>query len=180
MQKIALGEIYLLPELLNSSALEINQRLLSKCKHRHELISILELVTPLKVLAYKKKYYAFELPNLLAIAQRFMSTEQITVVAIPIKNKTQLFELLVNYSSISAISQQQPSCIAKWQYDFCKSKDIKQWFSMRQWSEILGKHRTSVYVKKNKSITLNNIEKVDLDSALKKIKVPKTGKVGEA
>jgi hypothetical protein len=35
-------------------------------------------------------------------------------------------------------------------------------------------------VKKNKAITLNNIEKVDLDSALKKIPVPKTGKVGKA
>ncbi len=53
MEKITLGEIYILPALLNSSALEINQRLFAKCKQRHELISILELVTPLKVLAYK-------------------------------------------------------------------------------------------------------------------------------
>lgn len=176
MQKITLGEIYILPALLNSSALEINQRLFAKCKQRHELISILELVTPLKVLAYKNKYYAFELPNLLAIAKSFMPTEQITVVAIHIKNKTRLFEMLVNYTSIAAISQQSACSIPKWQHDFCQSNDMMHLFSMRQWSEILGKHRTSVYVSKKKSITLSNIQKVDLASVLKKIPIAKEGK----
>jgi len=126
------------------------------------------------VLQYQKKFYALEHHHLIAAVTEYLPTFQVNLISISVNSKLQLMELLLKSASVQCVAQRAVSTVPCWHQSAAEDYGLPNWFSMRQWSDILNKHRTSVYIRREKAE--KQIQKptlvLDIDSALKAIPLP--------
>lgn len=175
MIKVPLKKITVLYELLPFDSLIITNRAFEKLQSRGHLDQLWPLVSTIRALQYHKHYYAYEQPALIAVAAKYWPLRDINLIVTPVKTKPELFRLLVDSISFISLSQQLTLKLPSWHQERCRVHGIEPIFSMNEWANVFGKHRTSVYERKSEKVSAKCIQKVDLKSALHGIPIPNRG-----
>jgi hypothetical protein len=172
MRKILLQKIIVLPEFLSGESLANAQRLFDSLHRRGDIEQIESLLSTVRVLQYQQSFYALELHHLIAVAADYLQHHDVNVIVSKVGSKPQLMQQLLNTVSIQSINQRSVAALPSWHQSVADGYGIAPLFSMRQWSDILNKHRSSVYCRKTKTVTHPERSVVDIDSALKAIPFP--------
>ncbi|MFC0047123.1 hypothetical protein [Rheinheimera tilapiae] len=173
MPKISLQKIIVLPDFLAADAYANSKRLFD-ILHRRGDSSLLEtLLSNIRVLEYQKEFYALEQHNLIAVAAEQLPRFDATVVIVSkAKSKPELMRQLLNIASIQYVTQRSAAATPAWHQAVADDYAIEQLFSMRQWSEIIDRHRSAVYRRKPKLQKKKSITTVDIQRVLKAIPSP--------
>ncbi|WP_430458031.1 hypothetical protein [Rheinheimera sp.] len=174
MPKISLQKIIVLPDFLAADAYANSKRLFD-ILHRRGDSSLLEtLLSNIRVLEYQKEFYALEQHNLIAVAAEQLPRFDATVVIVSkAKSKPELMRQLLNIASIQYVTQRSAAATPAWHQAVADDYAIEQLFSMRQWSEIIDRHRSAVYRRKPKLQKKKSITTVDIQRVLKAIPSPR-------
>ena len=174
MPKISLQKIIVLPDFLAADAYANSKRLFD-ILHRRGDSSLLEtLLSNIRVLEYQKEFYALEQHNLIAVAAEQLPRFDATVVIVSkAKSKPELIRLLLNIASIQYVTQRCAAATPAWHQAVADDYTFEPLFSMRQWSEIIDRHRSAVYRRKPKLQQKKSITTVDIHRVLKAIPTPK-------
>ena len=174
MPKISLQKIIVLPDLLAADAYANSKRLFD-ILHRRGDSSLLEiLLSNIRVLEYQKQFYALEQHNLIAVAaERLQRFDATVVIVSKAKSKPDLMRQLLNIASIQYVTQRCAAATPAWHQAVADDYTVEPLFSMRQWSEIIDRHRSAVYRRKPKLQQKKSITTVDIHRVLKAIPTPK-------
>ncbi|MDZ7869300.1 MAG: hypothetical protein U5L02_08915 [Rheinheimera sp.] len=120
------------------------------------------------MLEYQKQFYALEQHNLIAVAaERLQRFDATVVIVSKAKSKPELMRQLLNIASIQYVTQRSAAATPAWHQAVADDYAIEQLFSMRQWSEIIDRHRSAVYRRKPKLQKKKSITTVDIQRVLK-------------
>ena len=174
MPKTSLQKIIVLPDLLAADAYANSKRLFD-ILHRRGDSSLLEtLLSNIRVLEYQKQFYALEQHNLIAVAaERLQRFDATVVIVSKAKSKPELMRQLLNIASIQYVTQRSAAATPAWHQAVADDYAIEQLFSMRQWSEIIDRHRSAVYRRKPNLQKKKSITTVDIQRVLKAIPSPR-------
>lgn len=175
MHKTPLQKIIVLPGFLSGDAYS-NTRRAVEALHRRGDIKIVELqLSTVRVLQYQKQFYAIELQHLIAVAAEYWPNRDVNLIASKVNSKPELMQQLLNTACIYGIAQRAVATIPSWHQSVADQYGLAPLFSMRQWSEIFNKHRSSVYQRKTRTLPHTPVTLIDIDSALQRIPVPQGG-----
>ena len=174
MPKISLQKIIVLPDFLAADAYANSKRLFD-ILHRRGDSSLLEtLLSNIRVLEYQKQFYALEQHNLIAVAaERLQRFDATVVIVSKAKSKPELMRQLLNIASIKKVTQRCAAATPAWHQAVADDYTVEPLFSMRQWSEIIDRHRSAVYRRKQKLQKKKSITTVDIQRVLKAIPSPR-------
>lgn len=177
MHKISLQKIIVLPDFLSGESFANTQRLFDSLHRRGEIKHLELLLSNVRVLQYQQKFYALELHHLIAVAADYLPHHDVNLIVSKVGSKPELMQQLLNTASIQSINQRSVAALPSWHQSVADSCGVAPLFSMQQWSDILNRHRSSMYCRKTKAVTHPQRSVVDIDSVLKAIPAPlKDGK----